>query len=128
LLANACFEALKKIGWPEGRIILAETTVYLACSPKSNSAYLSIETATALVHETGDLPVPLHLRNAPTQLMKELDYGKNYKYAQDFEGHFVKQDFLPKEVQSHRLWKGQPNPAENKLIERMQQLWGDRYK
>jgi putative ATPase len=128
LLANACFEALKKIGWPEGRIILAETTVYLACSPKSNSAYMSIEEAVALVNETGNLPVPLHLRNAPTQLMKELDYGKDYKYAHHFEGNFVKQEFLPKELQNRRLWKGQPNSAESKLIERMQQLWGDRYK
>ncbi|MDR1406879.1 MAG: replication-associated recombination protein A [Tannerella sp.] len=128
LLANACFEALKKIGWPEGRIILAETTVYLACSPKSNSAYYAVEKAIALVHETGDLPVPLHLRNAPTQLMKELDYGKDYKYAHDYEGHFVKQDFLPKELLAHRLWLGQPNPAESKLIERMQELWGERFR
>jgi putative ATPase len=128
LLANACFEALKKIGWPEGRIILAETTVYLACSPKSNSAYAAVEGAIALVNETGNLPVPLHLRNAPTQLMKELDYGKDYKYAHNFEGNFVKQEFLPKELLNHRLWKGQPNSAESKLIERMQQLWGDRYR
>ncbi|MDR3267566.1 MAG: replication-associated recombination protein A [Tannerella sp.] len=128
LLANACFEALKKIGWPEGRIILAEITVYLACSPKSNSAYLAVEEALALVNETGDLPVPLHLRNAPTQLMKELNYGKNYKYAHDFEGNFVQQEFLPKELLKHRLWKGQPNAAESKLTERMQQLWGERYK
>ena len=128
LLANACFEALKKIGWPEGRIILAETTVYLACSPKSNSAYLAIDEAIAKVNETGDLPVPLHLRNAPTKLMKELDYGKNYKYAHSYEGNFVKQDFLPKELLNHSFWKGQPNPAESKLIERMQQLWGERFK
>ncbi|MDR2763757.1 MAG: replication-associated recombination protein A [Tannerella sp.] len=127
LLANACFDALKKIGWPEGRIILAETTIYLACCPKSNSAYLAIDGALALVNETGNLPVPLHLRNAPTALMKELNYGKNYKYAHDYEGHFVKQDFLPEELLQHRLWKGQPNPAESKLIERMQQLWGERY-
>ncbi len=128
LLANACFEALKKIGWPEGRIILAETTVYLACSPKSNSAYLAIDKALALVNDTGNLPVPLHLRNAPTSLMKELDYGKNYKYAHDYEGHFVKQDFLPEELLKTRIWEGQHNAAENKLIERMQQLWGERYK
>jgi putative ATPase len=127
LLANACFEALRKIGWPEGRIILAETTVYLACSPKSNSSYLSIENAIALVRETGDLPVPLHLRNAPTKLMKELNYGKNYKYAHSYEGHFVKQDFLPKELLKHRLWHAQPNPAENRLIEYMRQLWGERF-
>jgi putative ATPase len=127
LLANACFDALRKIGWPEGRIILAETTVYLACCPKSNSAYLAIDAALALVNETGNLPVPLHLRNAPTALMKELNYGKNYKYAHDYEGHFVKQDFLPEKLLHHRLWKGQPSPAESKLTERMQQLWGERY-
>jgi putative ATPase len=128
LLANACFEALKKIGWPEGRIILAETTVYLACSPKSNSSYLAIDEAIAKVNETGNLPVPLHLRNAPTRLMKELDYGKNYKYAHDYEGHFVKQEFLPKELLNHHFWNGQPNPAEDKMIEKMKQLWGERYK
>ena len=127
LLANACFDALKKIGWPEGRIILAETTVYLACSAKSNSAYLAIDKALALVHETGNLPVPLHLRNAPTSLMKELDYGKNYKYAHDYEGNFVKQDFLPDELLRTRIWEGQPNAAEDKLIERMKRLWGKRY-
>ncbi|MDR1525107.1 MAG: replication-associated recombination protein A [Tannerella sp.] len=128
LLANACFDALKKIGWPEGRIILAETTVYLACSPKSNSAYMAIEKASATVNETGNLPVPLHLRNAPTKLMKDLDYGKNYKYAHDYKDNFVKQDFLPDELLKHRFWTGQHNPAEDKLIERMRQLWGDRYK
>ena len=127
LLANACFDALKKIGWPEGRIILAETTVYLACSAKSNSAYLAIDKALALVHETGNLPVPLHLRNAPTSLMKELDYGKNYKYAHDYEGNFVKQDFLPDELLRTRIWEGQPNAAEDKLIEHMKRLWGKRY-
>ena len=128
LLANACFEALKKIGWPEGRIILAEATVYLACSPKSNSAYMAIDNACAVVRETGDLPVPLHLRNAPTKLMKELDYGKNYKYAHSYEGNFVKQDFLPDELLKHRFWEIQHNPSEDKLAERMKQLWGDRYK
>ncbi|MDR1223663.1 MAG: replication-associated recombination protein A [Tannerella sp.] len=127
LLANASFDALKKIGWPEGRIILAETTVYLACSPKSNSAYMAIDKASAVVSETGNLPVPLHLRNAPTKLMKELDYGKNYKYAHSYEGNFVKQDYLPGELLKQRFWEGQHNPAEDKLIERMKQLWGDRY-
>ena len=107
LLANACFDALKKIGWPEGRIILAETTVYLACSPKSNSAYMAINDALELVNRTGNLPVPLHLRNAPTKLMAELNYGKDYKYAHDYENHFVKQEFLPKEILNERLWKGQ---------------------
>ena len=127
LLANACFDALKKIGWPEGRIILSETTIYLACSPKSNSAYLAIDRALALVRETGNLPVPLHLRNAPTKLMKELDYGKNYKYAHDYEGHFVRQDYLPQELPQTRLWEGQHNAAEDKLVERMRRLWGERW-
>ena len=127
LLANACFEALKKIGWPEGRIILAETTVYLACSAKSNSAYLAIDDALALVNRTGNLPVPLHLRNAPTQLMAELNYGKEYKYAHDFEGHFVRQEYLPHELKNERLWVGQPNAAESKLIEHMKNLWGERF-
>ena len=127
LLANACFEALKKIGWPEGRIILAETTVYLATSPKSNSAYLAVDGAIALVRETGNLPVPLHLRNAPTQLMKELNYGKNYKYAHNYENNFVEQEFLPKEILNKRFWKAQDNPAEAKTAEFMKKLWGDRY-
>ena len=119
--------ALKKIGWPEGRIILAETTVYLASSPKSNSAYMAINDALALVERTGNLPVPLHLRNAPTALMKELDYGKEYKYAHDYKDNFVKQDYLPKEVLNQRFWKGQNNPAEQKLVEHMKKLWGDRF-
>jgi putative ATPase len=127
LLANACFDALKKIGWPEGRIILAETTVYLACSAKSNSSYMALETATELVNRTGNLPVPLHLRNAPTQLMNELGYHKGYKYAHDYEGHFVDQEYLPKELLKERFWIGQENPAEHKLIEQMKRLWGDRY-
>lgn len=127
LLANACFDALKKIGWPEGRIILAETTVYLATSPKSNSAYKAINEAMALVERTGNLPVPLHLRNAPTQLMAELDYGKNYKYAHDFKDNFVKQDYLPAEIRNQRFWKSQENPAEQKLNEQMKRLWGDRF-
>ncbi|MDR2916828.1 MAG: replication-associated recombination protein A [Tannerella sp.] len=128
LIANACFDALKKIGWPEGRIILAEATIYLACSPKSNSAYMAIDSAISTVQETGNLPVPLHLRNAPTKLMKDLAYGKNYKYAHSYEGNFVKQDYLPDELLKHRFWEGQHNPAENKHVERMKQLWGDRYK
>lgn len=127
LLANACFDALKKIGWPEGRIILAETTVYLACSAKSNSAYLAIDEALALVNRTGNLPVPLHLRNAPTKLMSELNYGKEYKYAHDYDGHFVRQAYLPHEVENERLWIGQSNASENKLIQYMKSLWGDRF-
>jgi len=128
LLANACFEALKKIGWPEGRIILAETAVYLACSQKSNSSYMAIEEAIAMVGKTGDLPVPLHLRNAPTQLMKDLGYHKGYKYAHSYEGNFVKMDYLPKELLNHHFWQPQSNPTENKMTERMQQLWGERFK
>ena len=123
LLANACFEALKKIGWPEGRIILAETTVYLATSPKSNSSYMAIEGAIALVKETGNLPVPLHLRNAPTQLMKELNYHKGYKYAHNYENNFVEQEFLPKEILNKRFWEPQNNPAEARTAEYMKKLW-----
>ncbi len=124
LLANACFDTLQKIGWPEGRIVLAETTVYLATSPKSNSAYLAIDKAIANVERTGNLPVPLHLRNAPTSLMKELNYGKEYKYAHDYDNNFVKQEYLPKEIKGTRFWEAQPNPAELKLAERMKKLWG----
>lgn len=124
LLANACFDAIHKIGWPEGRIVLAETTVYLATSPKSNSAYLSIDYALAKVKETGNLSVPLHLRNAPTKLMEKLDYGKGYKYSHDYPGHFVKQEFLPEKLSKTQFWIPQDNPAENKLTERMKSLWG----
>lgn len=127
LLANTCFDALRKIGWPEGQLILAETTIYLATCPKSNSAATAIWEAMAYVNETGNLPVPLHLRNAPTKLMKELDYGKEYKYAHSYEGNFVKQDFLPSEAKDRRFWKGQDNPAEQKLTEQMKKLWGERF-
>ncbi len=124
LLANACFETLQKIGWPEGRIVLAETTIYLATSPKSNSAYLAIDNAIAKVEQTGNLPVPLHLRNAPTALMKELDYGKEYKYSHDYENNFVKQEFLPKEIKNSRFWEAQNSPAESKLSDWIKKLWG----
>ena len=127
LIANAAFDAVMKIGWPEGRIPLAEATVYLATSPKSNSAYKAINTALALVEQTGNLPVPLHLRNAPTKLMKELGYSEGYKYAHDYENHFVKQQFLPDELNGTQLWTPQPNAAEDKLKERMRFLWKDRY-
>lgn len=127
LLANACFDTIQKIGWPEGRIPLAETAIYLACSPKSNSAYKAINDAIAYVEKTGNLPVPLHLRNAPTQLMAELDYGKEYKYAHDYENHFVKQEYLPKEVGSQHFWHGQNNPSESKLLEQMRKFWGNRF-
>ncbi|NCA80171.1 MAG: replication-associated recombination protein A [Sphingobacteriia bacterium] len=122
LLTNACFDALQKIGWPEGRIILAEITVYLATSPKSNSAYLSINEAIAKVKETGNLPVPLHLRNAPTKLMEELNYGKEYKYAHDYKNHFVEQQYLPEELKNMKFWQPQDNPAEKKLDEYLKRL------
>ncbi len=128
LLANAAFDAVMKIGWPEGRIPLAEVTVYLATSPKSNSAYEGIAKALSVVGETGNLPVPLHLRNAPTKLMRDLGYGKDYKYAHDYKGHFVNQQFLPDEIKQRRLWHAQENPSEDKLKERMVRLWGDRFK
>ena len=124
LLANAAFDAVQKIGWPEGRIPLAEAAVYLATSPKSNSAYMGIAKALGVVEQTGNLPVPLHLRNAPTKLMDELGYGADYKYAHDFPGHFVKQQYMPDKLKSERMWEAQNNPAEAKLHERMERLWG----
>jgi len=127
LLANACFDALHKIGFPEGRIILAETTIYLATSPKSNSAYIAIDDALALVNRTGNLPVPLHLRNAPTKLMKDLDYSKGYKYAHDYANNFVEQQFLPDEIRNERIWKAQENQAEKTLNERLRALWKGRF-
>ncbi len=127
LLANACFETLKKIGWPEGRIVLAETTVYLATSPKSNSTYQAIDKALAVVRETGNLPVPLHLRNAPTSLMKDMDYGKDYKYAHDFENNFVEDNFFPVELKQKRFWQPQNNATENKIKEWMNRLWKNRF-
>ncbi|MBQ8158607.1 MAG: replication-associated recombination protein A [Prevotella sp.] len=128
LLANAAFDTVMKIGWPEGRIALAEAAVYLATSPKSNSAYLGIDAALATVRETGNLPVPLHLRNAPTSLMKDLGYSDGYKYPHDYPGHFTSQQYLPDELQSARFWKGQHSPAEEKLYERMVNYWGERFK
>ena len=128
LLANTAFDAVMKIGWPEGRIPLAEATVYLATSPKSNSAYEGINSALELVRSTGNLPVPLHLRNAPTKLMKQLGYGKDYKYAHAYQGNFVNQQFLPDEIKNSRIWHPQNNAQEVKLKERMQGLWGDKFK
>jgi putative ATPase len=124
LLANACFDTLQKIGWPEGRIVLAETAIYLATSPKSNSSILAIDAAMCEVQRSGNLPVPLHLRNAPTSLMKELDYGKDYKYAHDYENNFVKQDYLPSQLKNHQFWEAQSNPSEAKMRELMRKLWG----
>ncbi|MBQ9362324.1 MAG: replication-associated recombination protein A [Bacteroidaceae bacterium] len=123
LLANAAFDAVNKIGMPEGRIPLAEATVYLATSPKSNSAYMAVNDALQYVRQTGNLPVPLHLRNAPTQLMAQLGYAEGYKYAHDYEGNFVPQQFLPDEAAGQRFWVAQSNPQEAKLRERMEQLW-----
>ncbi|MDD3479528.1 MAG: replication-associated recombination protein A [Paludibacteraceae bacterium] len=123
LLANACFDTIQKIGWPEGRIPLAETTIYLASSPKSNSAYMAINDALALVEQTGNLPVPLHLRNAPTKLMKELNYGAEYKYAHDYAENFVNQQYLPDELANKKLWKAQGNASEVKMKEHLTHLW-----
>ena len=127
LLANAAFDAVMKIGWPEGRIPLAEATVYLATSPKSNSAYLGVDAALDLVRRTGNQPVPLPIRNAPTQLMKELGYHDGYKYPHDFPGHFTEQQYLPDDLKNERLWFGQHSPAEEKLYQRMVNYWGKRY-
>ena len=125
LVANACFDTLQKVGWPEGRIPLAMATVYLATSQKSNSAYLAINQALELVEKTGNLPVPLHLRNAPTKLMDELGYGEGYKYAHDFPNHFVKQQFMPDALQGTQLWHAQGSPQEQKMAEWMKYLWGE---
>ena len=128
LLANAAFDAVNKLGWPEGRIPLAEAAVYLAASPKSNSAYMGIDTALQHVRETGNLPVPLHLRNAPTQLMKNIGYSNGYKYAHDYPGNFVEQQFLPDDIKNERFWHAQHSPQEEKLYQQMLRCWGDRFK
>ncbi len=128
LLANAAFDAVMKLGWPEGRIPLAEAAVYLATSPKSNSAYLGIDSALELVRQTGNLPVPLHLRNAPTGLMKELGYSDGYKYSHDFPGNFVVQQYLPDDLATTRIWHAQHSPAEEKLYQNMVRNWGERFK
>lgn len=124
LLANATFDAIHKVGWPEGRIPLAQCAVYLATSPKSNSAYLSINAALEYVRQTGNLPVPLHLRNAPTGLMKQLDYGKNYKYSHDYPGHFVRQQFLPDGAQGKIFWEPCDNTSEQRMKELQESRWG----
>jgi putative ATPase len=127
LLANAAFDAVMKIGWPEGRIPLAECAVYLATSPKSNSAYMGINDALGLVKQTGNQPVPLHLRNAPTTLMKDLGYSDGYRYPHDFPGNFTPQQYMPDALQQERLWHAQHSPSEQKLYERMIQCWGKRF-
>lgn len=127
LIAQNTFDAVHKIGMPEARIILSECTIYLATSPKSNSAYEAIGAAIALVKQTGDLPVPLHIRNAPTKLMKEIGYGKDYKYSHSYEGNFAEQDFLPKELKNKRIYQPQNNAAEVKILERLKKWWGKRF-
>lgn len=125
LMANQAFDAVSKVGWPEGRIILSEAAIYLATSPKSNSAYLAINEAIDFVRQTGNLPVPLHLRNAPTKLMQQLNYGRDYKYSHDYSNHFVIQQFMPDEAATRRFYQAQDNQQENRIGERMKMLWGD---
>jgi putative ATPase len=127
LLAQTCFEAVNVIGWPESRIILSEAAIYLATSPKSNSSYMAIEEAIGAVKEKGDLPVPLHIRNAPTQLMKNLGYGKDYKYAHSFDGNFIKDNFLPEELKGTRFYGPGVNPKEEEIRKRLEDLWRDQY-
>jgi putative ATPase len=128
LLANAAFETVMKIGWPEGRIPLAECAVYLATSPKSNSAYLAIDAALAEVRKSGNQPVPLHLRNAPTSMMKELGYSDGYAYPHDYPGHFTPQQYLPDTLKDMRFWHAQHSPSEEKMYKWMNTCWGDRFK
>jgi putative ATPase len=123
LMATQAFEAIQMIGWPEGRIILSQATIYLATSPKSNSAYMAINHAQEFVRQTGNLPVPLHLRNAPTKLMKDLNYGQAYKYPHDFPGNFIRQDYMPEGHESKRFFNPGANPQEAKIAERHNQLW-----
>ena len=125
LLANATFDTIHKIGWPEGRIPLAECVIYLATSPKSNSAYMAINTALQYVEQTGNMPVPLHLRNAPTTLMKQMGYGCGYKYAHDYPGNFVRQQFMPEKAGAVTFWKAADNAQEAKMKQRMDALWGE---
>jgi putative ATPase len=127
VMANNCFQAINVIGNPEARIILSETAVYLAVSPKSNSTYNAINEAMAFVRKTGDLPVPLHLRNAPTKLMKDLDYGKDYQYAHSYQGNFVDLEFLPDEIKGTAFYKPSNNSTEKKIHEQMKEKWGNKY-
>ena len=128
LLANACFQAVNTVGYPESRIMLAECVIYLANSPKSNSAYNAINSAMEFAQKTGDLPVPLHLRNAPTKLMEQLGYGNEYKYAHDYKGHFVEQEFMPENISGTTFYFPQDNPAEQKAKDTIQRLWNGKYK
>ena len=126
-MANACLQAVKAIGYPECRIVLGQVVVYLATSPKSNASYLAIDEALALAEKTAHLPVPLHLRNAPTKLMKEIGYGKNYQYAHDFEGNFTPLDFLPDELKGTKLYQPGQNARENEIRKQLQKWWGEWY-
>lgn len=128
LLAKTCFESVNMIGWPESRIILSQTVIYLASSPKSNASYEAINRAQEVVKQSGDLPVPFHLRNAPTRLMKDLDYGKDYQYVHAFEGNFADQEYFPKSLEKTVLYSPGKNPAEEKLREYLKQLWKDKYR
>jgi putative ATPase len=128
LLATTAAQATQLVGWPEARIILAQATIYLATSPKSNSAYLAINSAQQTVRQTGNLSVPLHLRNAPTKLMKELDYGKNYRYAHDYKNNFAEQEFLPEELSGHAFFKPQNNTPESRISAFLRERWGDKYR
>ncbi len=127
LLANTCFEAVNKIGYPESRIILSQTAIYLACSPKSNASYMAIERAMEQANKEGDLPVPLHIRNAPTRLMKDIGYGKDYKYAHHFDQNFVDQEFLPQQLKGTKFYDPQDNPRENEYREKLRRFWKDKY-
>ena len=127
LLANACFDAVNKIGWPESRIILSQTAIYLASSPKSNASYAAIKDAEQKVRQTGDLSVPLHIRNAPTKLMKQVGYGKGYRYAHDFDNNFTDQEFLPEEISGTRFYNPGKNARENELRKRLKDWWNNKY-
>ena len=127
LLANACFDAVTKIGYPECRITLSQCAVYLASSPKSNSTYMALNNAQQAVKQTGDLPVPLHIRNAPTKLMKDLDYGKGYKYAHDFAGNFVIQEFLPDQLAGSAFYQPGNNPREQETRRQLHEKWQGKY-
>ena len=128
LLANTCFDAVNKIGWPEGRIILSQTAIYLASSPKSNASYMAIKNAEKTVQQTGSLPVPLHLRNAPTKLMKNIDYGKGYKYAHDHQGNFTELEFMPEKIKGQNFYDPGNNPRENDIRKRLKFLWKNKYR
>jgi putative ATPase len=127
LLANACFETSNNIGMPEGRIVLAQTAVYLACSPKTNASYMAIENAVSMVRQTGDLPVPLHIRNAPTKLMKDLGYHKGYQYAHDYQDNFSTQEYLPDKIAGTKFYEPGDNARENEIRQRLKNLWRDKY-